>query len=102
MNTARNQFVIDNVTDGFDLHQLDTGRYIRTLTTGPCLRTVPKQVAFAEDSTVVVGGSDQGSVFVFSRISGTPAQILRHTDRGLVQTIAVGKFLASMAQANIE
>jgi hypothetical protein len=65
-----NQFVVDNATDGFDLHQLDNGAHVHTLPTEILMKKVPKQVAFWEDSTIVVGGSDHGNVYLFDRESG--------------------------------
>ena len=86
---AHNQFVVDNVTDGFDLHQNDDSAFVRTFYTGTATRRVPKQVAFAEDSRVIVGGSDHGVVYVFDRRSGKLLDLLQHAKNGLVQTITV-------------
>lgn len=60
-----NQFVVDNARDGFNMHQLDNGAFIRTLLTGSPVKHFPKQVAFGEDCKVVVGGSDHGAVYLF-------------------------------------
>jgi hypothetical protein len=60
VSVQRNQFVVDNVRDGFNMHQLDNGAYIRTLPTGNPKKLFPQQVAFGEDSKVIVGGSDHG------------------------------------------
>jgi hypothetical protein len=100
VSTKRNAFVIDNVTDGFDIHQLGTGTYVCTLTTGPYKRREPKQVAFAENSKVAVGGSDHGSVYVFDRRNGSVLEVLRHAGQGLVQTIAVGGIVTAFTEAN--
>lgn len=89
ISPKRNQFVMDNAIDGFDLRQLDNGAYVRTFPTGVPIKTVPKQVLFGEESRIVVGGSDHGAVYVFDRKTGTPLDVLRHADKGLVQTIAV-------------
>jgi hypothetical protein len=89
VSLRRNQFVVDNARNGFDLHQLDNAAYIRTFPTGYPLKFLPKQVAFGEDSKVVVGGSDHGAIYVFDRKTGKPLQVLHHGDTGLVQTIAV-------------
>ena len=56
ISTWRNQFVVDNARNGFDLYQLDTATHIRTFPTGNPSRHLPKQVAFGEDSKVVVAG----------------------------------------------
>ena len=51
----------------------------------------PKQVSFGEDGTVLVGGSDHGAVYIFDTATGCPLDLLRHSDRDLVQTITVGQ-----------
>jgi hypothetical protein len=56
---------------------------------------VTKQVAFVEDSKVVVGGSDHGAVYVFDRETGGILDVLRHAEAGLVQTITVSSFHSS-------
>jgi hypothetical protein len=81
--------MVDNATDGFDLHKLDTGAYIRTYPTGIPTRGLPKQVCFGEDAKVIVGGSDKGIVYVFDQKTGATLDVLRHADNGLVQTVAV-------------
>ncbi|KAF9228565.1 hypothetical protein BS17DRAFT_839514 [Gyrodon lividus] len=70
--------VIDNTINGFTLYPLDNATLIRNFVTNPPLVPLPKQVAFREDSRLIVGGSDNGSVYLFDRRS----------DDGLVQTIA--------------
>ena len=89
VSIRRNQFVVDNARNGFDLHQLDNAAYVRTFPTGNPTKLVPKQVAFVEDSRVVVGGSDHRAVYVFDCKTGRPLQVLHHADKGLVQTITV-------------
>ncbi|KAI6106403.1 hypothetical protein EDD16DRAFT_1490743 [Pisolithus croceorrhizus] len=59
-------FVIDNTISRFSLHRLSDGSCIRTYDMKP-LKTHPKQVTFAEDSTVIVRGSDNGFVYVFEK-----------------------------------
>lgn len=78
--------MIDN-GDGFSMHNSRTGAFIRSYPTGSPVKRYPKQVAFGEGDTIVVGGSDQGAVFIFDRETGCPLDLLRHSDRGLVQTI---------------
>lgn len=82
-------FVIDNATDGFTLYHLNGADPIRTFVTDPPHIPVPKQVAFGEGSKVVIGGSSNGSVFVFDRRTGKPLATLQHTSRAPVQTIGV-------------
>ena len=77
--------VIDN-GEGFSTHHLWTGTYIRSFPTGKPTKRYPKQVAFGEHDSIIVGGSDHGAVYVFDHDTGGP---LDHSDRGLVQTITV-------------
>ena len=79
--------------NGFNLHQLDNGAYIWMFPTRTTIKAMPEQVAFAEDSRLVVGGSDHGYVYVFDRRTGAPLDILHHADKGLVQTVTVCCFM---------
>ncbi|KAI6142621.1 WD40-repeat-containing domain protein, partial [Pisolithus tinctorius] len=79
--------VIDNATNGFTLYLLDRGDPIRYFVTEPQHVPVPKQVAFGEESKIIVGGSDNGSVYLFERRSGQMLAKLAHSKTGLVQTI---------------
>lgn len=88
IDPARNYFVIDNAVNGFGLHKMEDGVCIRTYDTNPT-KTYPKQVAFAEGGTLVIGGSDDGFVHVFDRATSERVQTLRHSGVGRVQTIAV-------------
>jgi hypothetical protein len=81
---------MDNIVDGYDMHQLDNTTYIRTLLTRGYRIGVPKQVVFGEDYKVVVGGSDHGAIYVFDRRTGEKLQTLKHAEGGLVQTVTVG------------
>ena len=95
VSDGRNTFVVDNATDGFDLYRLDTGCFILNFSTGVPTKRYPKQVEFGEDCRVVVGGSDHGVVYVFDRKTGAVLDVLRHAERGLVQTITVSRFRES-------
>lgn len=81
---------IDNAVNGFTLYSLDDPTPIRDFITDRPLVPLPKQVAFGEDSRLVVGGSDNGSIYLFERRSGQLRTKLLHSKDGLVQTIAVG------------
>lgn len=81
--------VVDSGFSGFNLHKLDDGKCVRNFSTGAPIKNVPKQVVFAENAKVVVGGSDHGSVYVFETESGETLQVLRHSDRSFVQTVTV-------------
>ena len=75
--------------NGFTLYSLDNATPIRSFVTDPPLVPLPKQVAFGEDSRLVVGGSDNGSIYLFERRSGQLQTKLLHSKDGLVQTITV-------------
>lgn len=88
--SARKQLVIiDNAANGFTLYRLDRPDPIRTYITEPPTVLVPKQVAFGEDVKIVVGGSDNGTVYLFDRKSGELLEMLHHASSGLVQSITV-------------
>lgn len=74
--------------NGFSLHRLDSGACIRTYNTNP-VKTFPKQVVFGEKATLVIGGSDDGVIYIFDKNEGTLKQVLRHADKGRVQTVTV-------------
>ncbi|KAG6375203.1 hypothetical protein JVT61DRAFT_3415 [Boletus reticuloceps] len=50
---------------------------------------VPKQVAFGEDARLIIGGSDNGCVYLFNRKSCELLEMLYHSNTGLVQAVAV-------------
>lgn len=89
MNSRQSSFVVDNATDGFSLHDVESGDIIRSFCTNPT-KSYPKQVAFAERGNLIVGGGEGGKIHVFEQSTGGELQILRHSERGLVQTITVG------------
>ncbi|KAF8591537.1 hypothetical protein K439DRAFT_1611184 [Ramaria rubella] len=78
ISNKRNQCVINNTTDGFNLYWLGKPR-----------QNVPKQVTFGEDGKAIVGGSDHGVAYVFDQVKGTNLDVLQHAKKGLVQTITV-------------
>ena len=88
MHEKQSVFLIDNVTDGLSLHSVETGHLIRSF---PTKLSIPKSkdVAFGEKGTIVVGGGDRGSVYVFDHKQGTRLQKLQHAHEGMVQSIAV-------------
>jgi WD40 repeat protein len=88
-------FLIDNVVNGFSLHRLEDGACIRTYNTNP-VKTFPKQVVFGDRATLVVGGSDTGTIRIFDKNDGALKQVLQHADRGRVQTVTVSYFIDQM------
>ncbi|KAG9315643.1 WD40-repeat-containing domain protein [Chiua virens] len=79
-------FVVDNAVSGFGLHRLDDGVCVRSYDTKPT-KTYPKQVAFAEQERVIIGGGEKGMVHIFDKTTGSLVQTLSHSHGGLVQTI---------------
>lgn len=81
--------MVDNAHDGFNLHDLEDAGYVRTFFAGVPSRQLPRQVAFAEKGKVVVGGSDQGVVYVFDRCTGAVVDRLNHARTGWIGTVTV-------------
>ena len=67
INYDQGLFAIDNVAQGFSLYTLEDMQFLREYLTGKPTKRFPKQVEFGEDSRVLVGGSDHGTIYVFDR-----------------------------------
>jgi len=93
--------VIDNTFDGFDVHNFDTGAFLRTLKTDPTARSFPRQVALAENGAMIVGGSVAKHVYIFDRLTGERVQVLSHSSIGRCQTITVSMYLFLFVLNNI-
>lgn len=85
-------FVVDNVEDGYDFYRLDNCTFLQSYITRGALVRQPKEVRFAEKGEVVVGGSDHGAVYVFGAHTGTKLDVIHHEKDAMVQTIAVRLF----------
>ncbi|KAG9310117.1 hypothetical protein JVU11DRAFT_9730 [Chiua virens] len=96
--------VIDNAQNGFCLYRLDEPLRgpIRSFLTNPPKVRVPKQVAFGKATRIVVGGSDNGSVYIFERKTGRVLETLRHASDGLVQTVSVSATMICYKDSNLE
>lgn len=81
--------IVDNVLNGFDAYKLDCGTFIQDYRCQNAMRTHPKGVALARKSTLVVGGSDHGKVYIFERKTGGLLKTLNHNQTGGAETIAV-------------
>ena len=81
--------VVDNLENGFDLYQMDSGVFVKTFVTKDVVKTHPKCVAFGDRSRLVIGGSDHGLVYIFEQKTGQVIKTLKHASRGGVETIAV-------------
>ena len=51
------------------------------------------QVEFSEDSCVLVGGGNHGTIYVFDRKTALIVQTLQHEDNGLSQALTVSVIL---------
>ena len=81
-------FLIDNVTDEFSMHDVESGSLIWSYSM-KLVVSKPKQVAFGEKGAIVVRGRECGGVHIFDCKSGGLVQKLQHANKGLIQTIAV-------------
>ena len=88
-------FAIDNGGDGFDLHRLSSGAYIRSFPSDPTERTVPRQVRFGENGTIVVGGGNDGKVYVYKSETASVIDLLYHSTSARCQTVTVSLILRS-------
>ncbi|KAF9488640.1 hypothetical protein BDN71DRAFT_1402980, partial [Pleurotus eryngii] len=92
-DTSRGLIAFDNSVEGYSLHALGNGRPVRQYPTGTPKWTFPCQVMFGENGRVLVGGSENGVVYVFDRRTGSPLDLLRHSRNrdgiALVGTVAV-------------
>ena len=81
--------VVDNMTSGYDLYSINRTSPTRCFEI-PNQRLYVKMVKFAENGTVVIGGSDHGCVYVFNINDSEPMQVLYHERADcIVQTLAV-------------
>ncbi|KAI6105950.1 WD40-repeat-containing domain protein [Pisolithus croceorrhizus] len=81
VDQTRTFFVIDNAANGFSLHRMDDA------------------VTLAEEAMVVVGGRENGSVYVFDRETGQAIQTLQHSKGSRVQTVVVLQTVAQLVTA---
>ena len=93
-NEEDNLIAVDNTLDGFDLHTLNNGAYIRTLPTSAVVPPrFPRRVTFGEMGSVVVGGGNDGKITVFDKRTGATLDTLQHGPecRGS-QTVTVSEY----------
>ncbi|KAF8834322.1 hypothetical protein BDN67DRAFT_985407 [Paxillus ammoniavirescens] len=79
---------------------VETGSLIRSYSTRPTV-CKPKQVAFEEKGSIIVGGSESGVVYIFDRKTGNPIQMLRHICDGERETTIIAGMHTAVQQANI-
>lgn len=82
------EYVIDN-GKGFSVHHLRSGGLIQEFPYSKLTTRWPKQVSYGVNDHIVVGGSDHSLVYMYDRHIGYSLDLLRHSNRGWVQTIAV-------------
>jgi WD40 repeat protein len=83
------------------MYRLQGGQLIKTFKTDPPNIPIPKQVVFSEEGKVVVGGSNNGCIYVFDRCTGELIETLHQSGTTLVQTIAVSLILCHCAKHTI-
>lgn len=90
MNTRRGKAAVDNTEDGFSIVDLTTANLVLALP-AKVSRRVPKQVEWAHNHRLIVGGSDHGKVYVYDAETAKVVTGLQHDKDGLVQTVTVRK-----------
>lgn len=71
--------VVSNLMDGVDVYRVvDRPQFERRLRVPRIRNNVPQQVCFAQDSQLIVSGSDRGEVYIWESATGTCVQVLRH------------------------
>lgn len=90
-NAAKNVFLVDEIIEHVGLYTMEERRKIKTFEV-PHRRDEfsPKQVALAEECTVIACGTDHGTVVTFDRKTGERLQTLATSDnRHAIQSILV-------------
>ncbi|KAJ3924631.1 MAG: hypothetical protein NXY57DRAFT_1044773, partial [Lentinula lateritia] len=91
LDQPRNRFVTYSGLD-FQLFSLANLSHIRTYQDEPPIISYPKQVAFAENGTKIVAGTDRGKVLIYNTESGQLDQTLIYVKGNLVQPVAAASF----------
>ncbi|THH20864.1 hypothetical protein EUX98_g8501 [Antrodiella citrinella] len=73
---------------GFQLHQLGNLSHVLSLESDPFVVSFAKQVAFVDQGSTVVSGTDVGKAVVYSAETGKRVQDLVYPQGGLVQPVA--------------
>lgn len=92
--------LIDNVENGYDLRQLDKACPIQTYPMPGQGKKFSRQVAFAEEGKLIVGGSDHGRVYLFDRKTREPQGTLKHAEHGMVQMVEVRRTMRLVVSLN--
>ncbi|KAK0493808.1 WD40-repeat-containing domain protein [Armillaria luteobubalina] len=75
VNTVKDVFSIDDPSQGVALYRVLDGAKVKTLPVKATKALRPRQVAFTQDSKIVVSSSDHGIVYVFERRDGTVSKL---------------------------
>ena len=70
-------------------------KYLRSFRTPTQGMQYPRQVAFGEHEKVVVGGSKEGSVYVFDTKTGASLAVLHHSNRRVL-ALTVRSFVCKL------
>lgn len=89
MNIKKGVFCIDDPAQGAALYRLHSGARVKTYPVSVTRSMRERQVVFAEDCSLIVIGSDHGSVYVFDRRSGDVLDKLEISGGNWVQTVTV-------------
>ncbi|KAK0487972.1 WD40-repeat-containing domain protein [Armillaria novae-zelandiae] len=75
MNAAKDVFGIDDPSQGVALYRVLDGAKVKTLPVKAMKTPRPRQVAFTQDSKIVVSGSDHGIIYMFERRDGSVSKL---------------------------
>ncbi|KAK0463422.1 WD40-repeat-containing domain protein [Armillaria novae-zelandiae] len=75
MNAAKDVFGIDDPSQGVALYRVLDGAKVKTLPVKATKTPRPRQVAFTQDSKIVVSGSDHGIIYMFERRDGSVSKL---------------------------
>ncbi|KAK0430306.1 hypothetical protein EV421DRAFT_1744215 [Armillaria borealis] len=96
-NTAGNMIILQNIAKGFDLYKLPELIKTCSIETKTRLGLV-KDVRFAENGSIAVGGSDSGKVYVMDLKLGAVVQELPHSkDHEAIQAVDSDCYLIASA-----
>ncbi len=94
VNTAKDVFSIDDSSEGIALYHIVDGAKVKTLPVKTMKTPQLWQVAFTQNSKIVVSGSDHCIVYVFERRDGSVSKLAAE-GTAWVQTITVCHWFAS-------
>lgn len=80
--------LLDN-SSGFSLHEMSTATVIATYPVAEKRTHKPMPIMFCDRKSLIIAGSDEGTVLIFDRNGGSSIDALHHAPHGLVQSIAV-------------